>query len=541
MSYQVQSLHNNHAAGAMFPESCTFHPVSPAEITAMLARGIIAMDQATEGTWVRTSKQWKLHVYMENISRSPHITPEFFNVVDGQGCWRVPALGMNGGAEAMVCVIMNLQPRWGIVGRGLGRHEADLILRGPVTEVELYDIVNGRFPPTLAELGKPAPGVCGRPGQWMMDSRPEPRLPRAPSIQTPVYDTGPPRALTLNRPPPPRQSRTMTLRSPPPPQATRPRRPARLMRSPSPSSSSSSSSSDSSSDDSSEEEKKKPKKATKKNKEVVDQQSKGKAKVPVKRRPAAPREEEDDEEAAYSAAEKRSKQRPKPSRVRRDEAVTEPQPRTVRAGPSKQAPAPPPGRPHPRRIERSDDEEEDTAPPRRPARRIAADPPPKAQGRPRGRPDGEEGEEEDAAPRNLPPSRTRGRPRVRSGDEEGGDGEGGEGPTPHLPRRPPVTEAPEAPPAAPTGLRRRRVGRSDDENPPTHPTERLPPTPKAKRPPRGRIDEGEDTAPPLPSQHADKAKVPGRRRVGRSDDEGEEAGGEEVLERLKAMNGYGKM
>ncbi|KAL8770813.1 MAG: hypothetical protein Q9194_005063, partial [Teloschistes cf. exilis] len=67
----------------MFPESCTFHPVSSAETTAMRARGIIAMDQATEGTWVRTSKQWKLHVYVENISRSPHITPEFFNVVDG--------------------------------------------------------------------------------------------------------------------------------------------------------------------------------------------------------------------------------------------------------------------------------------------------------------------------------------------------------------------------------------------------------------------------------------------------------------------------
>ncbi|KAI4205970.1 MAG: hypothetical protein LQ350_000155 [Teloschistes chrysophthalmus] len=435
MAYQVQNQYTNHP-GSLFPKSCMYIPLTIETIAAMLARGAMAMNQLSKGTWARTPKHQKLQAYWLNISQAPDTTPQFFNVKDGgQGLWRVPSFGtVNGGhlAEAMVCIMLDLQPRWGIAGRGVGQHPGDIILQGPLSEIELYDISNGRFPPTLAELGIPAPGVCdgtsimpGRPRQSMMDPEPTPPRPRAPA-QAPVYDP-PRRALNLTRPPP-RQSRPLTLRSPP--QATRPRRPPpTLIRPLSPSSSSSSS--DSSSDSSSSEEEKKPKKAAKK-KEVAAKKGKGKAKTPAKRRPAAPpSEDDDDDEAVYSAEEKRG---PKPSRIRRDEGVAPPR---ARAGPSKQAPAA--GRPRPRRVERSDNEGEDAAAPR--------------------------------------PS-----------------------------RRPPAAKAPEASSAA-TGGCRRRVGRSDDEDE----------SPRATR----------------PTDHKRAA-----REVEAAEVEGE--GDDEVLEKLKAMNGYGK-
>ncbi|KAL9579643.1 MAG: hypothetical protein Q9212_004986, partial [Teloschistes hypoglaucus] len=347
----------------MFPNYCTFSLLSPELIHGILTRGHLDMYIMSQGAYRSMPQQEKLNFYMHTLSQSPQTTPEFFNVANGQGVWRVPAT-INPDATkvpsaAMVRRILDLQPRWTIFGVGSGRFKFDMILRGPLTEIELHDVRNGRFPPTLAELGIPAPGVCGgtsimpgRPRQLMMDPEPTPPRPRTQRTQGPVYDT-PRRALNLSRSPT-RQPRPQTFSPPPQPTRTRPRRPPpTLMRLPSPSSSSSSSSSDSSDDDSSEEEKpKKVKKTSKKKNKAVDKKGKAKAKAPAKRRPA--RDDDDDDEVIA------------PSRA-------------ARARPSRQAP-PAPGRA--RRVERFDNEREDTAPaPRPPARRqhVGNPPPPKSQ------------------------------------------------------------------------------------------------------------------------------------------------------------------
>ncbi|KAI4198631.1 MAG: hypothetical protein LQ350_005161 [Teloschistes chrysophthalmus] len=189
MSYEVQGLDNNHA-GAMFPESCTFITLTPAESTAILARGTAAMNQLNESSWAQKSKEQKLQTYMQNISQFPQTAPEFFNVVGtGGGLWRVPYLGgVNGGipAEAMVGVLKDLRSWWRVVGRGVGRYEGDVILKGALSESELKDVRRGRFPPTLAEWGRLAlvPGVCdgtvvpGRPREYD-DPQPTPRVGRS--------------------------------------------------------------------------------------------------------------------------------------------------------------------------------------------------------------------------------------------------------------------------------------------------------------------------------------------------------------------------
>ncbi|KAI4246693.1 MAG: hypothetical protein LQ352_006326, partial [Teloschistes flavicans] len=338
MAYHVQGLHNV-SAGAMFPRSCTFTKIPPEYAAAMLARGALKIC-AVENRIFTLPKHQKVELYLVCLNRRPQDTPEFSYDVDGHGAWRVPSYineeGLRVPNEVLICMMINIQPRWQIVGTASGQHLGDTILTGPLAETEYYDLAGGRFPPTLAELGKPAAGVDDGPSRGqlaIMPGRPPPaptrhdhstmdpqptsrrlRLSQAPPRQN-LHETNEiiPRG-SVNRPPP-RQSRPLR------PPTTRPYRPTPIMRSPSSSSPSSSSSS------SSEEET--PKKTSKKN-HATQKKAASKGKAPMKRRPA-PRsdEEEEEEDAAYSADDRRRKRGPRPSvrRRQRDDGTLAPRPR----------------------------------------------------------------------------------------------------------------------------------------------------------------------------------------------------------------------
>ena len=93
------------------------------------------------------------------ILREP---PELFNVVGRKGTWRIPR-GGNSSTEACATAFTLLEPRFWPIGEGNGEHYGDLIMEGPLFDYEINDIRHGRFPPSLALFGRPAPGICGRP------------------------------------------------------------------------------------------------------------------------------------------------------------------------------------------------------------------------------------------------------------------------------------------------------------------------------------------------------------------------------------------
>ncbi|KAL8777406.1 MAG: hypothetical protein Q9213_007878 [Squamulea squamosa] len=89
------------------------------------------------------------------------VVPLFFNIVDARGLWKIPRTPDHT-TEAIAVAMNSMQPRWAPYCKD---PEGGLIVVSmpPLTDIEIYDILAGRYPPTLAQLGKPAPGICGEP------------------------------------------------------------------------------------------------------------------------------------------------------------------------------------------------------------------------------------------------------------------------------------------------------------------------------------------------------------------------------------------
>ncbi|KAL8690128.1 MAG: hypothetical protein Q9218_004360 [Villophora microphyllina] len=381
---------DGHLTHALVRSNITFTPISDEELRLVGSRGRAKLLGILGLHVLDMHPEEAMQAYRQIISSQS--LPEFVNIVDGKGEWRVQRqletdLRHMHATEAIALMVTMVQPRWDILGMGKGQHHRDLILQGPLTQIEIDDITtNGFFPCTLAEIGKPGPGICDHPpgGQGAilpmyppiefeddMHPKPLPRQPRhhdivrhrpeliddyGPSrsraaVHRPLA-TGPPRQQGPSRPPPNRQYRPTVAVS-------------------------SSSSSDSSSSSSSAEEK--PKKST--TKKVAAHGPRPKGKAPVKRPAAFPSDDEGDE-PAHSADERRRKpalrpaaDRPVPKRARNGVEDLAPQARLARGGAHLARPArgrPAMGQAGQGRRRGRDDDEDEAAPAPGPSRRPAA-------------------------------------------------------------------------------------------------------------------------------------------------------------------------
>ncbi|KAL9021009.1 MAG: hypothetical protein Q9185_001765 [Variospora sp. 1 TL-2023] len=103
-------------------------------------------------------------------SMLPIVTPLFFNVVSRQACWRIPRWRGKPSLDqqmpsAMALLLCNFNPGWECLGLGIGPHEGELIIRGPLSEIELLELRHGSFPKTLEQYGLPGLGVCAKSKQ----------------------------------------------------------------------------------------------------------------------------------------------------------------------------------------------------------------------------------------------------------------------------------------------------------------------------------------------------------------------------------------
>ncbi|KAL8988210.1 MAG: hypothetical protein Q9177_002682 [Variospora cf. flavescens] len=164
--YSVETSNVGTAGHALFPGTVQWCPwQSQREATQVELCG---------GKWLQENYQMDFGRYI-SMSRAeamalyhsmlPTVTPLFFNVVSGQACWRIPrwrgkASSARQMPSAMALLLCNFNPGWECLGLGIGPHEGELIIRGPLSEVELLELRHGSFPKTLEQYGLPGLGVC---------------------------------------------------------------------------------------------------------------------------------------------------------------------------------------------------------------------------------------------------------------------------------------------------------------------------------------------------------------------------------------------
>ncbi|KAL8931787.1 MAG: hypothetical protein Q9216_007070 [Gyalolechia sp. 2 TL-2023] len=104
------------------------------------------------------------------------VTPEFINVIDREGFWRLPYSPRPGEhrnvTEGVATLMAYLDGRFTCFGFGAEENRGDIFMSGSLSQTELFDLERGHFPPTLAMYGSPGPGVCGRPAERRMVSHP---------------------------------------------------------------------------------------------------------------------------------------------------------------------------------------------------------------------------------------------------------------------------------------------------------------------------------------------------------------------------------
>ncbi|KAL8948407.1 MAG: hypothetical protein Q9222_005409 [Ikaeria aurantiellina] len=100
------------------------------------------------------------------------VVPEFINVYGDCGAWRIPHNPERLHEMNVIAVMLTkLEPRWTVVAVGVDECAFDIFLQGRLTDIELHDIRRGRFPASLARLGKPGAGVCEGPPQRQLAGR----------------------------------------------------------------------------------------------------------------------------------------------------------------------------------------------------------------------------------------------------------------------------------------------------------------------------------------------------------------------------------
>ncbi|KAL9592803.1 MAG: hypothetical protein Q9179_006359 [Wetmoreana sp. 5 TL-2023] len=167
MAYKLNGLHQE-PVRALFPGTCTFNPISPHDRTRITSRGNAKLSVVCEGNIESSYPEVRRQACEKFLSSVPDAVPFFINIVNGHGVWRLPFeqghdVYTKDAHETIACMMMKVHPRWDLVGIGIGENEGDLILSGPLTDHEIRDISQEKWPLNLGTMGRPGPGVCGRP------------------------------------------------------------------------------------------------------------------------------------------------------------------------------------------------------------------------------------------------------------------------------------------------------------------------------------------------------------------------------------------
>ncbi|KAL8727853.1 MAG: hypothetical protein Q9181_005559 [Wetmoreana brouardii] len=141
-----------------------------------------------------------------NVSQNHRYNdPRVRQVADSCGYWRVPYTNGDHATEGIAMMMDVMEERWGIFSLGDDQNHGDIFLKGRLTDAEHFDLLQGIFPNTLADMGKPGPGICGHPPASQHAVKPA-RPPQASSRQAPQsmqsnYIAAPPQSHPLLYPP----------------------------------------------------------------------------------------------------------------------------------------------------------------------------------------------------------------------------------------------------------------------------------------------------------------------------------------------------
>lgn len=217
MAHIVKGPRGSHAH-ALLPGTCHVHLFTSEEDYAEVFRKgtecLDAINPLPGGYIMDLLEKWRL--YARLIKK--YTMPEFINIVDGEGIWRVPYYPRTGGSRAkymteavatLMCDVSDA--RYKTSGLGAREFAGDIFAKGPLRDEEYQKIVHGQFPSTMTHLGGPGAGVCEAPERVLVIESTSVRPPRAPRGRDLDYNDN---SVDFGAPPP--------RRTGPPPQRVRP-------------------------------------------------------------------------------------------------------------------------------------------------------------------------------------------------------------------------------------------------------------------------------------------------------------------------------